>query len=125
MTVQDELARLAPGGRETETHEHVVEPRLQQPQEVLAGDSGLAARLLVVVGELPLEHAVVAPRLLLLAQLQAVLGLLLAPAAVIAGRVRAPLDAALVREAALALEEELHALAAALLALGSSIARHA
>src|SRR3954469_1359192 len=125
MTVKDELARLAPGGSEAEAYEHVVEPRLQQPQEVLAGDAGLTARLLVVVGELPLQHAVVAARLLLLAELQAVLGLLLAAAAVIARRVRAPLDAALVREAALALEEELHALAAALLALGSSIACHA
>src|SRR3954463_14831151 len=124
MTVQDELARLAPGGSEAEAHEHVVEPRLQQPQKVLAGDAGLAARLLVVVGELPLQHAVVAARLLLLAELQAVLGLLLAAAAVIARRVRAPLDAALVREAALALEEELHALAAALLALGTSVAGH-
>src|SRR4051812_1324114 len=42
----------------------------------------------------------------------------------LAGRVGAALDAALVGEAALALEEELLALAAALLALGAGIARH-
>ena len=44
--------------------------------------------------------------------------------AVVARRVVPPLDAALVREAALALQEQLHALAAALLALGPGVARH-
>src|SRR6185436_15298603 len=97
---------------------------LEQREEVLAGDPGLARRLLVVVAELLLEHAVVPPRLLLLAQLDAVLGLLLAPTAVVARRVRASLDAALVGEAALALEEQLLPLAAALLALGSSFSSH-
>src|SRR3954451_3245827 len=124
VTVQDELARLAPRGGETEADEHVVEPRLQQPQKVLAGDAGLAARLLVVVGELPFEHAVIAPRLLLLTQLEAVLGLLLAATAMVAGRIGAPLDAALVGQAAFALEEQLLSLAAALLALGRGIASH-
>src|SRR3954452_1816076 len=113
------------GGPEAKPDEHVVEPRLEQPQEVLAGDAGLAARLLVVVGELLLQDAVVAAGLLLLTQLEAVLGLLLPAAAVVAGRVGPALDAALVGQAALALEEELDALAAALLALGSAVARHA
>jgi hypothetical protein len=45
-------------------------------------------------------------------------------AAVLPGRVAAPLDGALLREAALALQEELHALAAAELALGADGARH-
>jgi hypothetical protein len=43
---------------------------------------------------------------------------------VLAGRVGATLDAALVGEAALTLEEELLALAAALLALRGSVASH-
>jgi hypothetical protein len=43
---------------------------------------------------------------------------------VIAGRICATLDAALVGQAALALQEQLHALAATLLALRSGIARH-
>jgi hypothetical protein len=43
---------------------------------------------------------------------------------VLAGRVRAPLDAALVGEAALALEEELLTLTTALLALGRSVTGH-
>src|SRR4051794_16579650 len=42
----------------------------------------------------------------------------------LAGRVGTPLDAALVGEAALALEEELLALAPALLALGGGVASH-
>src|SRR6476661_2507705 len=61
----------------------------------LAGHSGLARGPLVVVGELLLEHAVVAAGLLLLTQLHAVFGLARAPAAVVAGRVVAPLDPAL------------------------------
>src|SRR3954463_14323077 len=91
---------------------------------VLAGDAGLAGGPLVVVAELLLEHPVVAPRLLLLAQLHTVLGLLLAAAAVVARRVRAPLDAALVGEAALALEEQLLSLASALLALRTCVSSH-
>src|SRR5439155_6158042 len=93
-------------------------------QQVLAGDAGLAAGLVVVDPELLLLHAVVATRLLLPAKLDAVLALLLAPAAMLAGRVGAPLDATLVGQAALALEEQLLALTAALLALGGGIAGH-
>src|SRR4051812_28242460 len=124
VAVADELARLAARGREAEADEHVVEAGLEQHEQVLARDPGLARGTLVVVAELLLEHAVVAPRLLLLTQLHPVLGLLLAPATVVARRVRAPLDAALVGEAALALEEELLPLPAALLALGSCISSH-
>src|SRR3954467_5435433 len=124
VAMADQLARLAPRRREAEAHEHVVEAALEQQEQVLAGDTGLAGGALVVMAELLLEHAVVALGLLLLAQLHAILGLLLAPAAVVSGRVRAPLDAALVGEAALALEEQLLSLAAALLALGSCISGH-
>src|ERR671914_370797 len=124
VAVADHLPRLAPRGGEAEPHEHVVEARLEQPQQVLARHARLPAGLGVVVAELLLQHAVVAARLLLLAQLQPVLRLTRAAAAVVAGRVVAPLDAALVRQAALALEEQLHALAAALLALGSGVPGH-
>src|SRR6185312_9305759 len=60
----------------------------------------------------------------LLAQLEQVLGLLDAAAAVVARRVAAALDRAFLGEAALALEEELHALAAAVAALGAEGAGH-
>src|SRR5205085_4040896 len=102
----------------------VVEPRLEHPQQLLAGHARALGRLRVVGTELLLEQAVVAPRLLLLAQLQQVLGLLDAAAAVLARRIRTPLDRALLGQAALALEEQLHALAAALLALRGTVAGH-
>src|SRR3954452_3722099 len=124
MTVADQLASLAARGCEAKPHEDVVQPALQHLKKVLARDAGLARGLVVVQAELLLEHAVVAAGLLLLAQLHAVLRLLLAPAAVVARRVGPALDAALVREAALTLEEELLTLAAALLALGGSISSH-
>src|SRR5204862_7342724 len=57
-------------------------------------------------------------------KLKAVLRLLHPSTTVIARRVGTALDAALVGEAALALEEQLHALAAALLALRARIAGH-
>src|SRR5262249_53016043 len=56
--------------------------------------------------------------------LEQVLGLLDAAAAVLPRRVAAALDRALLGQAALALEEELHALAAALLAFRGTIAGH-
>src|SRR4051794_21776249 len=124
VAVADELPRLPARSGETEADEHVVEAALEEREQVLAGDAGLAGGPLVVVAELLLEPAVVPPRLLLLAQLHAVLGLLLPSAAVVAGRVRAPLDAALVGQAALALEEQLLSLAAALLALRTSLSSH-
>src|SRR5664279_264769 len=125
VAVADELARLGARGCEAEAVDDVVEPRLEHSEQVLARDARLAAGLVVVVGELLLEHAVVALGLLLLAQLQQVLALLDAAAPVLARRVGAALDAALLGQAALALEEQLHALAAALLALGVGGTGHA
>ena len=116
--VADELPRLTARSPETQPVDHVVEPDLEQTQEVLAGDALLTAGHDIVVVELLFEHLVEAPRLLLFAQLQQILGLLDAPAAVLARRVRPTLDRAFVGEAALALEKELHAFAPALLALG-------
>src|SRR3954452_5622511 len=124
VSVADQLTRLAPRGGEAEAHEDVVEARLEQAQQVLAGDALLAGGLVVVGAELLLQHLVVAARLLLLAQLQPVLGLAHTTAAMLARRVGATLDPALVGEATLALEEELLPLATALLALRSGIAGH-
>src|SRR5918992_1599685 len=52
VAVQDHLPRLAPRGGEAEPHEHVVEARLQQPQQVLARHARLPAGLGVVVAAL-------------------------------------------------------------------------
>ena len=124
VPVADELPRLRARGGEAEAVDDVVEARLEDAKQVLARDAGAARRLLVVGAELLLEQAVVAARLLLLAQLEQVLALLDAAAAVLARRVAAALDRALLRQAALALEEELHSLAAALLALRAPVAGH-
>src|ERR671930_1363270 len=125
VPVPHELARLRARDREAEPVDDVVEPGLEHPQQGLAGDARALRRLRVVGAELVLEQAVVAARLLLLAQLEQVLGLLDAAAAVLARRIAASLDGALLREAALALQEELHALPAADAALGTEVSRHA
>src|SRR5215217_4608613 len=124
MAVADELARLCTRAGEAQAVDDVVEAGLEHPEQVLARGAEALRRLLVVVAELLLEQAVVAARLLLLAQLQQVLALLDPAAAVLARRIRAALDRALLRQAALALEEELHPLAAADAALGSEVAGH-
>ena len=112
-----QLTGLTARGAEAEPVHDVVEAHLEQLEKVLTRDAVLAAGGHVVVMELLLEHLIVATRLLLLAQLQKVLALLDAAAAVLARRVRTPLYGALVCKAALALEEELLRLPAALLAL--------
>src|SRR5262249_12970217 len=122
VAVADELARLRARRREAEPVDDVVQARFEHPQQVLACDARALGRLRVVGAELVFEQAVVAARLLLLAQLQEVLGLLDAPAAVLARRIRTALDRAFLRQAALALQKELHALAPALLALRGTIA---
>src|SRR5207237_3031049 len=119
-----ELAGLRARGGEAEPVDDIVETRLEQPQQLLARDAGALRRLLVVRPELLLEQAVVAARLLLLAELQQVLALLDAAAPVLARRIRTALDRALLRQAALALEEQLHPLAAADAALRAEISRH-
>src|SRR5262249_57136176 len=78
------------------------------------------------VPELALEQAVDAASLLLLAQLHPVVRLLRATAlAVLAGRVAAAFERALVGEAARALQEQLHPLTPAEPASGIVVDRHA
>ena len=109
----DELPRLGTRRGEAQRVDHVVQPHLEQAQEVLARHALLARGLGEVAPELRLQNAVDAAHLLLLAELQPVGLHLVAPLAVLAGRVRAPLDRALLLEAPLPLEEELHPLATA------------
>ena len=109
-------SRLGARRGEAEPVDDVVEAGLEQAQQVVAGDAALLVRLLVVGAELRLEEAVVAARLLLLPQLQQILALLDAAATVLTRRIRAALDGAFLGQAALALQKELDALPAALLA---------
>src|SRR5690606_31697010 len=98
---------------------------LEQLQQRLAGDAARPVRRLEVAAELILQHPVDALDLLLLAQLHAVAGELRLPRlSVLPRREVAPLDRALLRVAALALQEQLHALAAAQPADGPRVSRH-
>src|SRR6478609_666532 len=87
VAVHDELAGLAARPGEAGAVDHVVEAALEQLQEVVAGLALATAGLLVVADELLLHHAVGEASLLLLTELQQVLGLLDAAAAVLAGGV--------------------------------------
>src|SRR4029079_17876079 len=124
VAVTNELAGLRARAGEAQPVYDVVEARLEHPQQVLARCSEAARLFLVRGAELLLEQAVVATRLLLLAQLEQVLALLDAPAAMLARRIAAPLDGAFLGEAALALQDELDALTTAHAALGPEIAGH-
>src|SRR5581483_7320195 len=102
-----------------------VQAALQELQQVLAGDALHPDRLVVVAAELALGQAVDPLDLLLLAQLRAVVrDLATARLPVLAGRVGAALVAALVRVAAVPLEEQLHVFAPAEPANRSRIVRH-
>src|SRR3954468_7613204 len=116
--VAHDLARLATRGAEAHAIGDVVETRLEQLQQALAGHALGARGVRVRVAELSLEQPVRVAHLLLLTQLLAVIGharAALLP--VLAGRVRTALDGAFVGEALLALEIELFAFAAAMTAL--------
>src|SRR6478609_2895258 len=87
---------------------------LEELEERLAGDAARSLRRLEIAAELVLEHTVDALDLLLLAQLQTVPDQLrLAQLPVLPRRQVALLNRALLRVAALPLQEELHAFAPA------------
>ncbi len=125
MPVANELPRLRPRRRQPEAVDDVVEPALEQLEQRHAGNPARALGRLEVPAELILEHAVDALHFLLLAQLQAVTRQLRLPGlAVLSWREVALLNRALLRIAALPLEEQLHRLAAAQPANRSDISRH-
>src|SRR3954453_7096543 len=124
VPVLDELAGHVAAVREAGAVDDVVEPALEQLEKVLAGLAGTPVGFLVVAAELLLEYAVDARALLLLPLLQEVLGVLGAPTTVLTRRVRPDLDGALRGLALAALEEQLHLLAAATLAVRACISRH-
>src|SRR5205085_5577037 len=114
MAVAHQLPGLGARGRETEPVDDVVESALEELKQRLAGDATRPVRHLEVAPELSREHTVDAAQLLLLAQLDRVLGELRPRLAVLARRIVAALDRALVGVAALALQEELQPLASAM-----------
>jgi len=125
VAVRDQLPRLFARSAEPESIYDVVKAKLEVSEQVDTGDAGFALCELEVVPELLLQQPIGASRLLLRAELQTVVRrLALAGLAVHARRESAALDGALRRVAALALEVELGALAAAEAADGAAVVRH-
>src|SRR5208282_2425628 len=113
MPVSNHLARLRQRAGETETIHHVVEPALEQHQQVLAGDPVHPLRHREVSRELRLHHPVDALDLLLLAQPNREFRKTSARLTVRTGRIVTPLDRTLVAVASLSLEEEFKSFAPA------------
>lgn len=95
---------------------NIIEPALADAQQVFARYALTTLRHLEIFTELALLNAVVTAGLLLGTQLEAIFGSFLPALAVLARRIGTALHGALVRVAALALKEQLFALAAAQLA---------
>ena len=85
MTVVDELPGLWPRASKPGAVYDIIETAFEDAKQVCARNAGLAVRLLVVTPKLFLEDAVYVAELLLLAELNLVLGFADPPAAVVPG----------------------------------------
>src|SRR6266550_2571711 len=124
VPVGDELAGVTARGGKPDPVDHVVQPRLQETEQVETGHAGHLGGPIEVEPELALEQEVDAARALLGSQLDPVVGhLAAADLGVHAGRHRATVEGAL-REALLPLQKELDALPAAVPANRTFVAGH-
>src|SRR6056297_233074 len=120
--VAHELARFGAGGCKTHPVADIVQAAFEQLQQVLTSGALLLGGPLVIVAELPFEHAVHPAQLLLFAQLQAVVGNARATLRRPAGR---HLEFALgLKRPDAALQEQVGALATGELALRSQVSSH-
>src|SRR3954453_12579457 len=117
VAVADELAGHPSGARQPGAVYDVVEPALQDAQQVLTGLARDAVGLFVVTTELLLHHSICEAGLLLLLQLLAVFALLDPRAAMLAGRVGALLER-------LISADQVDAEAARLAGCGSGVTSH-
>jgi hypothetical protein len=126
MSVRHQLSSLGPRVSQAQPIHDVVEPHLEDAQQVFAGHAWLAFGGHEVLVELALEDAIDVSRLLLFLELQGELALFAAAAVAGRGARRgwAPLDRALGREAALALEEQFHALTSTQPTDGTGVTSH-
>src|SRR5215467_11956569 len=123
VPMPDHLTRLSARGGHAQAEHHIVQPALEQLEQVLPRTPALALGDGEVAAELALQHPVDALGLLLLAELDAVVRELRPGQSVLARRIVPPLDGALVAEAPRALEEQLDAFTPALPAGCRTISR--
>src|SRR2546423_5557093 len=124
VPMRNELPGIAPRGGEADPVDDVIQPRLQQAEQVEAGDAGHLRGPIEVETELTLQQEVDAASPLLRPQLDPIVGDLAAPdLGMHARRHRPPVEGAF-REALLPLEEEFHALAAAMTADRAFVTGH-
>src|SRR5579872_4019294 len=124
VPVANQLPRRLAARRESHPVHHVVQPALEGGEKVVSRDARQLGDALERVAELALAHAVDALHLLLLAQLLRVFGRFPATRSglsVLARRVRAALDGALLGGALVALKEQLGPFATALATTGSGV----
>ena len=86
VAMRDQLPGLSTAQAEAEPMHDVVQPALEQAHQRVAGVALAASGTLEIAAELALQHAVVMLHLLLFAQVQAVVGLLVAAILMHAGR---------------------------------------
>eukprot|EP01022_Parablepharisma_sp_SALTPOND_P013736 TRINITY_DN18452_c0_g1_i1.p1 TRINITY_DN18452_c0_g1~~TRINITY_DN18452_c0_g1_i1.p1 ORF type:complete len:655 (-),score=144.50 TRINITY_DN18452_c0_g1_i1:937-2901(-) len=121
VAVAHPMAGLGPAAREAQAVDHVVQPELQEHQQVVAGHPAHAGGAFVGQVELLLGQAVHTLDLLLFPKLQTVVAGLAAALAVLARREGAALHGALVGKTTVSLEVKLLYLASAEPAHGTSI----
>ena len=124
MTMQHQLTRLRAGAGEAQTINHIVQAGFEQTEQVFTGNARHLLRHFEIVAELAFQHAIVTAGVLLGTQLLAVFGNLLASLAMLAGRIGAAVNRALLGIAALALQKQFLTLAAAESAHRTGISSH-
>ena len=124
MAVDNELSCFGSGVSPAEKINYIVKSALADTKKVFTGDTLLALSHEEILVELAFLNTVVTLSLLLCSELKTVLRGLLAALAMLTGGIRTALKSALVAVAALTLEVELLALAAAHLADRTCISCH-
>jgi hypothetical protein len=113
MVVSDQLTGLIPGTGKPHSINSVIESAFKQDEKVRSSNSLLAIGNFEVVFELSLNQTVHSPDLLLLSQLQAIVGKLASRLAMLSRWVIPPFESTLVRVTTVTFEIQLHCLASA------------
>src|SRR5438093_3137006 len=124
VSVPDQLPRLCARSGKSERVNDVVQTQLELAEKIVAGNAVLLRGAPEIQTELPFQQAVNALDLLLLTKLQAIAQDFGTTPAMLTGGVVAALDGALVFEATVPFEEQLHALTPAQPANGIGVTSH-